>query len=183
MSWEWRKILQKTLDDTDKEFFVASVWDAIRPRGTVIDWHNMVWFSHCIPRHAFNLWTQADSHNHLFLSCIFSFQVWDHVKIYDGVPTNVASLDSIVTHLIPIFRKRSARTVIAKLMFAASCYFIWQEKNYMLFKNQKRSQDQIIDVIKSNVRLKFLTCKFKRMNNVKALLHLWKLSDSLIQTS
>ncbi|GJT89421.1 hypothetical protein Tco_1071138 [Tanacetum coccineum] len=153
MSWEWRKILQKTLDDTDKEFFVASVWDAIRPRET------------------------KDSRY------TETMRLWDHVKIYDGVPTNVASLDSIVTHLIPIFRKRSARTVIAKLMFAASCYFIWQEKNYMLFKNQKRSQDQIIDVIKSNVRLKFLTCKFKRMNNVKALLHLWKLSDSLIQTS
>ncbi|GJW96286.1 putative reverse transcriptase domain, reverse transcriptase zinc-binding domain protein [Tanacetum coccineum] len=63
----------------------------------------------------------------------------------------------------------------------SSCYFVWQERNYRLFKNQKRSKDQIIDVIKSTVYLKILSCKFKKKNNVKALLHLWKLPNSLIR--
>ncbi|GJR49640.1 hypothetical protein Tco_1400161 [Tanacetum coccineum] len=40
-------------------------------------------------------------------------------------------------------------------------HVIWQERNCRLFKNQKRSQVQIIEVIKSIVRLKLLTCKFK----------------------
>ncbi|GJS54056.1 hypothetical protein Tco_0627418 [Tanacetum coccineum] len=111
------------------------------------------------------------------------WDVWDHLNFYAGLPTVAASLDSIFAHLIPISRKRSVRSVIAKLVFAASCYFIWQNRNYMLFKNQRRSHDQIMDVIKSVVRLKLLTCKFKRTNNVKALLHLWKLPDSLIQSS
>ncbi|GKC69045.1 hypothetical protein Tco_1114928 [Tanacetum coccineum] len=141
------RLIWKTIDDTDKEFSMASVWDTIRPKGTVIDWHDIV---------------------------------WDHVKIYDSLPIVADSLDSIVTYLIPIYRKRSARSVITKLVFVASCYFTWQKRNCKLFKNKKRSQDHIIDVIKSNVRLKLLTCKFKRTNNVKALLHLWKLPDSLI---
>ncbi|GJZ77252.1 reverse transcriptase domain, reverse transcriptase zinc-binding domain protein [Tanacetum coccineum] len=165
----------------DKEFYVASVWDNIRPRGTSVDGHDVVWFTCCIPRHAFNLW--------LFIKrklktqdLLRHWDVWDHMKIYDGLPSVVASLDSIVTYLIPISQKRFARIVIAKLVLAASCYFIWHERNCRLFKNQKRSQDQIIEVIKCNVRLKLVTCKFKSTTNVKAFLHLWKLLDSLFQS-
>ncbi|GJU48573.1 lysine histidine transporter-like 8 protein [Tanacetum coccineum] len=68
---------------------------------------------------------QPDSHDHLFFECIFSLQVWNQMK-------------------------RSVRSVIVKLVFAASCYYIWQERNYRLFKNEKRSEDQVIEVIKSN---------------------------------
>ena len=38
------------------EFAVTAVWDTIRPRGHEAAWFRMVWFSFCIPRHAFNLW-------------------------------------------------------------------------------------------------------------------------------
>ena len=76
-------------------------------------------------------------------------------------------MDSIVSYLIPISKKRSARSV-AKLVFAASCYFIWQERNFRLFKNQKRSHAQIVDMIRYTARLKLLMCKFKRSNNGQA---------------
>ncbi|GJQ93952.1 hypothetical protein Tco_0005091 [Tanacetum coccineum] len=109
--------------------------------------------------------------------------VWDNVKFFFGLPNVVASLDSIANCLILMARKRSARSVISNLVFAASSYFIWQERNNKLFKNQKRSKDHIIEVIKSTVRLKLLTCKFMKTNNVKAFLQLWKLPNSLIRTS
>ncbi|GJT39899.1 hypothetical protein Tco_0939764 [Tanacetum coccineum] len=175
------RLIWKSLDGMDKEFSVASVWDNIRPRGTSVDWHEVVWFTCCIPRHAFNLWLVI-KRKLKTQDSLRQWDVWDHMKIYAGLPSVVSSLDSIVTHLIPISRKRSARSVIAKLVLAASCYFIWQERNCRLFKNQKRSQDQIIEVIKSTVRLKLLTCKFKSTTNDKAVLHLWKLPDSLLQS-
>ncbi|GKA73703.1 putative reverse transcriptase domain, reverse transcriptase zinc-binding domain protein [Tanacetum coccineum] len=37
-------------------FSVKCVWESIRPRGNEVPWFNTVWFSHCIPRHAFHLW-------------------------------------------------------------------------------------------------------------------------------
>ena len=92
------------------------------------------------------------------------------------------SLPLIVDSFIPISKKRSARSVIAKLVFAAASYFIWQERNYRLFKNQKRSKDQVVDVIKSTVLLKLLTCRFKKTTQMEAFLHLWKLPKSLIRT-
>ncbi|GKB21437.1 hypothetical protein Tco_0855360, partial [Tanacetum coccineum] len=84
--------------------------------------------------------------------------VWNHMKIYAGTPRVAASLNAIVDYIISISKKKTARSVIAKLVFAASTYFIWKERNYRLFKNQKRSPNQIIDCIKAMVRLKLLTC-------------------------
>ncbi|GJZ73367.1 lupus La protein [Tanacetum coccineum] len=210
------KLEWKTHNNKVKAFSVATVWSCIRPRGDEINWYDVVWFSHYIPRHAFHVWlvvkhklkTQdslrqwevssntnlnmfecplcglhPDSHDHLFFECIFSFQVWDNVKFFVGLPNVVASLDSIANCLILMARKRSVRSAIFNLVFAASSYFIWQERNNKLFNNQKRSKDHIIEVIKSTVRLKLLTCKFMKTNNVEAFLQLWKLPNSLIRTS
>ncbi|GKD28052.1 reverse transcriptase domain, reverse transcriptase zinc-binding domain protein [Tanacetum coccineum] len=41
---------------TEKRFSVATVWDLIRPRSDEVNWASVVWFSHCIPSHAFHLW-------------------------------------------------------------------------------------------------------------------------------
>ncbi|GJS68607.1 hypothetical protein Tco_0683172 [Tanacetum coccineum] len=38
------------------DFSVARAWDAVRPRGNVINWHKIVWFSHAVPRHSFHMW-------------------------------------------------------------------------------------------------------------------------------
>nr|GEW52162.1 hypothetical protein [Tanacetum cinerariifolium] len=38
------------------DFFVKLAWEALRVRGDIVNWSNMVWFTHCIPRHAFHLW-------------------------------------------------------------------------------------------------------------------------------
>ncbi|GJU56754.1 putative RNA-directed DNA polymerase [Tanacetum coccineum] len=157
----WRKLVA-----VDSEFSVAKVWDCIRPQSNAVDWFHVVWFSQQIPRHVIHLWlvikrklktqdtlrqwdvssntnlhplrcplcgTQPDSHDHLFFECGLFLQ-------------------------LSLAKMRSARSVIAKLIFDASCYFIWQEQNDRLFMKKKRSQDQVIDIIKSNVRLKLLTC-------------------------
>ncbi|GJT80953.1 hypothetical protein Tco_1055295 [Tanacetum coccineum] len=76
-----------------------------------------------------------------------------------------SSYETETDFLISIAKMRSARSVIAKLIFSDASYFIWQEWNYRIFKKSKRSPNQIIDIIKSTVHLKLITCKFKRTNN------------------
>ncbi|GKG02026.1 hypothetical protein Tco_0306731, partial [Tanacetum coccineum] len=46
------------------------------------------------------------------------------------------------------------------------------ERNNRLFEKEKRSQDQIVNIIKSMVCLKLLTCKFKKTKNVQMLFQL-----------
>ncbi|GJQ91090.1 reverse transcriptase domain-containing protein [Tanacetum coccineum] len=48
---KWRE-----LNRTMYEFSVKRAWEAIRFRGTIVVWHQFVWFNHNIPRHAFHLW-------------------------------------------------------------------------------------------------------------------------------
>ena len=48
---EWRDE-----DGNVKSFSVSIVWRSIRPRSNKVMWVDVVWFSSCIPRHAFNLW-------------------------------------------------------------------------------------------------------------------------------
>nr|GEV98206.1 hypothetical protein [Tanacetum cinerariifolium] len=90
--------------------------------------------------------------------------------------------DSRYVEAVGLAKTRSARSVVAKLVFAASSYFIWQERNNRLFMKTTRTWDQVINIIKSTVRLKLLTCKFKKTKNVQMIIHLWKLPTSLIRS-
>ncbi|GJZ26972.1 protein LAZ1, partial [Tanacetum coccineum] len=60
-----------------------------------------------------------------------------------------------------IAHKRTAVSIIRRLLFAASSYYIWTERNNRLFKKVKRSPDDIGDIIKVTVQLKLLFFKFK----------------------
>ncbi|XP_071739661.1 uncharacterized protein [Rutidosis leptorrhynchoides] len=53
------KLLWKDIDDNNHNWAVSHVWDSIRPQATCVPWFSVVWFSHCIPKHAFIM---CDSH-------------------------------------------------------------------------------------------------------------------------
>ncbi|GJT41695.1 reverse transcriptase zinc-binding domain-containing protein [Tanacetum coccineum] len=184
---EWR-----LHDGTVKHFSVSQVWSSIRPRGEKVPWFDMIWFALNIPRHAFNMWliinhklktqdrvsvwdvsnaigstcslceTTPDSHEHLFFICPFSNAVWSHMKSKAGLDRVSHDIYAIVDHIGGNASRKSTCIVIAKLVVAASAYFIWQERNWRLFKKTKRSTKQVIDCISSSVRLKLLSCGFKR---------------------
>ncbi|KAK1440843.1 hypothetical protein QVD17_06675 [Tagetes erecta] len=40
----------------EHKFSIHNVWETIRYRSAEVDWYNIVWFTHCIPRHAFHVW-------------------------------------------------------------------------------------------------------------------------------
>ena len=126
--------------------------------------------------------TQPDSHDHLFFECVYSFQVWDSLKVFAGLTDIPSSLENVVHHLAPMASSRSVRSVVSKLLLAATSYFIWQERNNRIFKQQRRSESQVIDVIKATVRLKLLTCRLKRRASVLSFLHVWRVPSSLMHS-
>ncbi|GKA99802.1 hypothetical protein Tco_0827796, partial [Tanacetum coccineum] len=106
--------------------------------------------------------------------------VWNAMKAYAGCSSVSASFASIMAYLVPVCKRRQGRVVIAKLVVAACAYYIWQERNWRLFWNQSRSPTQVIDCIKSAVRLKLLTCKFKKSTAMSDFIQLWRLPDYII---
>ncbi|GJV38324.1 reverse transcriptase zinc-binding domain-containing protein [Tanacetum coccineum] len=200
---EWR------CNGVNKAFSVSQVWSNIRPRGDKVEWYNMVWFNSYIPRHAFNLWlivkrklkTQdmirawdvsgslgtscalcemtPDSYEHLFFDCTFSQVVWSHMVRLTGF--NLASHDiySLISSLQPDVKRRTTKSVIVRLVIAASAYFVWQEHNWRLFKSKKRMVSQVIDCVVSSVRLKLLSCKLKNSKDGQKFATLWDLPEAI----
>ncbi|GJY29652.1 hypothetical protein Tco_0405419 [Tanacetum coccineum] len=164
----------------------------------------------CIPKHAFNLWlvikgklktqdklrswdvsnslttkcslcdSQPDSHEHLFFDCSFSRQVWCHMRDVAGMSHVPPSLELILDYIIPIAKRRTSRSVISKLVLASSTYFIWQERNERLFKSHKRTAAQVIECIMSAVRLKLVSCRFKKSKAGLDLMKRWKIPEVLL---
>ncbi|GKC18404.1 hypothetical protein Tco_1020554, partial [Tanacetum coccineum] len=126
---------------------------------------------------------QSDNHEHLFFECIFSRQVWDNVKGLAGLDQVVPLIDAIIDVLIPIAKRRTTKFVIAKLVVAASTYVIWKERNWRLFKGQKRSINEVADTIQLIVRLKLLSCSFKKSKDGLEFVLLWKLPESIISST
>jgi len=204
-------IVWKDRNGKFRDFSVHMVWEDIRPRQLSVDWCDLVWFSYCIPRHAFILWlafkqrlktqdlilqwdvnphidvlfpfcnTQPDSHAHLFFDCSFSTQVWNCVVQKAGLLQRPASWEMIVDRLKPRARKKSMQNVIDKLIFAASVYYIWQERNKRLFTKLSRPVNVLAELILSTVRLKMLTFKYKRTANVERLMDAWDLPVLLVK--
>ncbi|GKF46860.1 putative reverse transcriptase domain-containing protein [Tanacetum coccineum] len=138
-------------------FSVKCAWEALRPQGVEVPWYSIVWFSHCIPRHAFHMWLimrrslktqdklrswdvgpdiditqlrcslcglQMDSHEHTFFECSFSSKVWSLLRHLAGMERVAPVLEDIIAWLLPIGAKRSFNSVVGKLLFAATSYFI-----------------------------------------------------------
>ncbi|GKB52217.1 putative reverse transcriptase domain-containing protein [Tanacetum coccineum] len=165
---EWRDE-----DGNVKSFSVSMVWRSIRPRSNKVTWVDVSPLITSCPLCEL----QPDSHEHLFFECSFSQQVWNHMKTYAGMDSSVPVFSHILASLIPIAKRRSDKSVIAKLVVAACAYFIWQERNWRLFKKNKRPMKQIIDCIMNSIRLKLLSCRFKKSNDGVLCSRLWKLPD------
>ncbi|GJR25730.1 reverse transcriptase domain, reverse transcriptase zinc-binding domain protein [Tanacetum coccineum] len=195
-------------------FLVALTWDSIRPRADIVDWYNVVWFSHCVPRHSIHLWlviqkklkTQdrlrqwdvgpsvdlnllkcplcdlvPDSHDHLFFQCSYSFQVWLKVRVLCGMDSISPQMDDILAFLIPISKGRSVVSIIARVVVAATTYFLWMERNSRLFTKKILSVDKLVQSICSTVRLKLVTFRFKKISPTsRKLLDMWKVPKQCI---
>ena len=118
---------------------------------------------------------QQDSNEHLFFECAFSSQVWCYIRGLAGMEHVSPIMEDIMLWLQPMASKRKFKSVVGKLLLAASSYYIWIERNNRLFKNLRRTPEELRDIIMFTVRLKLATFRFKNTNVVKSLLSKWKL--------
>nr|GEW93623.1 hypothetical protein [Tanacetum cinerariifolium] len=163
-------------DGISKPFSVHNVWDSIRPRDNPVTWCDLVWFHACIPRHAFNMWLILKQRLRT-QDCLRSWEVNSNLVI-TGLTRTGPSLASIITHLLPIAKRKSSKSCIGKLVVVAATYFIWHERNSRLFNKRKRSVTEVVDCILSNVRLKLPSCRFKKSRDAIMFARLWEIPIS-----
>ncbi|XP_071713676.1 uncharacterized protein [Rutidosis leptorrhynchoides] len=118
---------------------------------------------------------QPDSHEHLFFECPFSTRVWllatkNMMFLFTG-----NSWKTFVEFANGFAAKRSAASITAKLLFGATVYFVWQERNCRLFKKETRSCDKLVAVIFHMVRLKLISIKWKQTRQTRLMKDAWKI--------
>ncbi|PWA66140.1 reverse transcriptase domain, Reverse transcriptase zinc-binding domain protein [Artemisia annua] len=125
--------------------------------------------------------TVPDTHPHLFFECPFSMQVWFQVRGLSGMDSIPPLLEDVITFLIPISKGRSVASIISRLILAATTYDIWLERNTRLFKRKKSAVAEVVQVIVSNVRLKLVTFKFKKLTlRSRSMLDSWKIPSACL---
>ncbi|GJR83053.1 MACPF domain-containing protein CAD1 [Tanacetum coccineum] len=77
---------------------------------------------------------QSDSHANLFFECNFSKQVWMYIQHLADMDVVLPTLTHITLHLQSLAKKRTTKSILGRLLLAASSYYVWLERNNKLFK-------------------------------------------------
>ncbi|GKD74944.1 hypothetical protein Tco_1333226 [Tanacetum coccineum] len=109
------------------------------------------------------------------LSSFSISKVWAYVCNLVGMECVPPDMHDILVYLQLMVQKPTARSVIGKLILAATSYYIWLERNNRIFKKTKRSPKELRDIIMVTVRLKLITFRFKKTAMVTRLLSRWKM--------
>ncbi|XP_022020097.1 uncharacterized protein LOC110920175 [Helianthus annuus] len=103
----------------DNKFSTKVVWDSIRRRSARVGWIKAVWFSHCIPRHAFLMWLIMGQKLKT-QDKINQWRVWDQTKKLGGTQCLYNQWDDILNWLTTQANSKSAKNVIGKLVVVAT---------------------------------------------------------------
>ncbi|XP_071712691.1 uncharacterized protein [Rutidosis leptorrhynchoides] len=152
----------KGSDDRIHKCTVSQVWESIRPHAPKVPWFNLVWF----PKHAFVMWLLMGER----------LKTQDRLKPWE-LRANLELKCSLCHEymLIDVANRNTVRIVMAKLCFTALVYSIWNERNRRIFKGAFSSVDQLFEFIRSNVRLKLMSLRFKNSSRVVRMKEEWQI--------
>ncbi|XP_071708577.1 uncharacterized protein [Rutidosis leptorrhynchoides] len=115
-----------------------------------------------------------DSHEHLFFECNYANIVWKKMAALTYLPA-VSNWKAICCSMMAAAARNVSSMVVAKLVFGAVVYFIWQERNNRIFKKSHSSEVKLFEDIFSTVRLKLMSIKFKDSARVDMLKSTWQI--------
>ncbi|XP_071712534.1 uncharacterized protein [Rutidosis leptorrhynchoides] len=134
-----------------------NLWDVSATADSSISWRKILNIRHVVKGHLVHQTGNGRSTSACMLQSISK----DWKSIMDGL-AHVAS-------------RNLSKVVKAKLVFAAAVYFIWQERNNRIFKENIQNANQVFDVIYTTVQLRLLSIRFKESSDVLRLKTSWHL--------
>uniref|UniRef100_A0A1J3HRV0 Reverse transcriptase zinc-binding domain-containing protein n=1 Tax=Noccaea caerulescens TaxID=107243 RepID=A0A1J3HRV0_NOCCA len=155
-------------------------WETIHPRTEPVFWHKAVWFKDHIPRHAFGCWVvarnrmhtrdrliswglsvsplcllcnaQHENRQHLFFDCAFTAEIWrSYVAAANLSPPTL--FEDLLRWIVKPSNDKNLNRIM-RLLFQATIYLIWKERNTRLHDNTSRSPSSIKVVINQLMRCK-----------------------------
>ncbi|GJS99508.1 RNA-directed DNA polymerase, eukaryota, reverse transcriptase zinc-binding domain protein [Tanacetum coccineum] len=85
------------------------------------------------------------------------------------------SWNQIISEMEALPLNRNIWSIVRRITFNAAVYFIWQERNNRIFKNEKRDKETIVKLIKENTVMKLIGLKVKESITVNEVENKWKI--------
>lgn len=159
-------------------FSTTKTWLALHPHTTIVAWSKSVWFKDRIPKHAFISWVvawnrlhtrdrlsrwgltvptncilcnlQEESRDHLFFECEFSSEIWTFFTMRTNLNPPPRFMDCLLW--LQTASRDKHVSLIIKLLFQASIYSIWQERNARIHSSISKPAAVLIKEIQLTLR-------------------------------
>nr|XP_043627836.1 uncharacterized protein LOC122599395 [Erigeron canadensis] len=101
----------------------------------------------------------ADSHDHLFFQCQFTWKIWEYMRSM----TQMVNISSRMEDIMQEIGDKHEQNSIS-------------ERNSRIFRKEERTAEDLCRIIKDNVRFKLLALKVKKSKRVIEMAAMWNLS-------
>ncbi|GKE95419.1 reverse transcriptase domain, reverse transcriptase zinc-binding domain protein, partial [Tanacetum coccineum] len=149
-------------------FLVAGAWDFLWLRADVVDWYHVVWFPHCIPRHALHMWLMINE----------KLKTQDRLRQWDVGPSiDLNLLRCPLCEMVPDSHSHlflNVRSLLRDPRFPMLSLGL-----FLLLRLIAYGMNGIQDCLTRGSRMKPGTFKFKKMaTRSRLLLDQWKIPSS-----
>ncbi|XP_075103830.1 uncharacterized protein LOC142178388 [Nicotiana tabacum] len=79
-----------------------------------------------------------EDHEHLFFECKYSATIWGKLLQWAGISRVVKGWTEEISWATSFASGRRSSATLYRLMLTCAVYHIWQERNWRIFRNQKR---------------------------------------------
>lgn len=100
--------------------------------------------------------TEMESVEHMFFLCDYSKQVWTQVLQSQGMSRNPRGWMHESRWMIRKTKGRGDAKVKLKIIFSATVYYLWQERNGRIFNAKANQRDAIVSQITIFLRLRLM---------------------------
>ncbi|KAL1206566.1 hypothetical protein V5N11_027134 [Cardamine amara subsp. amara] len=178
-------------------FSSSKTFTALHPHPPKVPWHKSIWFSGRIPKHAFTCWVIArdrlptrdkirrfspqvpsicvlchsapETRDHLLFSCPYS-----HFLLISALHVIPPDLDfHSILQWLPISTADSSLKLIYHLLFQATAYLLWRERNARIHSMTSRPHSQLLKEIITTVKAKLLALSRSTPPRDPSLLQVW----------
>ncbi|XP_048608720.1 uncharacterized protein LOC125584381 [Brassica napus] len=181
-------------------FEAHSTWNLIRVHKVVLSWSRIIWFPQNVPRFAFvawlaikdrlatghrmSNWSQGlacgcvfcgepdETRDHLFFACPYTFTLWiDVAGLLLGTPPDpdwYITMEQIAHH-----SHDKLTTILLRLAYQVTIYYIWREWNDRKHNNTVRSVQQLARIVDKTIRSRIMSTRYFEKPKLRELLQRW----------
>ncbi|KAJ6296515.1 hypothetical protein OIU77_022128 [Salix suchowensis] len=85
-----------------------------------------------------------ETHSHLFFECVYSSKIWSNISGKSNFHSPTMQWDLFLQWASANFGQRNNFShLLARHAISTTVYFIWQERNHRVFKNQAKTVDSL----------------------------------------